>query len=94
MISVDAIVAALLARKDCRGDLLSVMPFGRAESLAFIKRHQIEIEGKLGRSLAIQASDYTASGRGVFGRLKGGRRAVRKSAAVFWGEAKPQEQLQ
>ena len=83
-LTVELVATVLAARANCRGDLLGVMPETRRKSLNFIKKHRDEIEAASGRKLRIASAHYTPSGRGAFGRLKGGRPGCTVTAGVYF----------
>ena len=83
--TIESVCDVLRSRLDVRGDLLSVMPFGRRVSAAFIERHQDEIEQCIGKRLRVVKSSYTPNGRGAFGRMTGRRDGVTRSRlSIFW----------
>lgn len=82
--NLDSVVYFLNLQQQCRADLLARMPFDRRQCRNFIKKHQGEIEARLGRKLSIQTSEYIPSGRGAFGRAKGGNGGKQVKAEIRW----------
>lgn len=66
-------------------DLLSRMPFSRRAAALFIEKHQTQLEERLQRKLIVTHAAYLPSGRGRFGRSKGGQRSVTTALSVNWG---------
>jgi len=78
----DALRQCLELGSQC--DLLGRLPFGSRAAASFIESYGDELEAMLGRRPVVERPSYTPSGRGQFGRLQGGRNAVRRSLAVRW----------
>ena len=82
--TIAAVADCLRSRLDCRGNLLAVMPWSRVALANFCERHADELAAMLGRSLRVQRSGYTPTGRGAFGRLGGGGTGGRSKLGLFW----------
>ena len=68
-------------RIDC---LSSVMPISKRQAIWFVERYGDELEMMLGRRPVVVRSEAVPSGRGAFGRDKGGARASRASVRIRW----------
>lgn len=70
----------------CDCDLLARLPFddGRVKCANFIEKHGDELEAMLGRRPVVEHAGYIPSGRGPFGRMKGGGRGRTKRLSVRW----------
>ena len=81
---VASIAAILQRRLNCRGDLCAVLPWPKRQVMKFVETHADELAAMLGKGLRVVHSDYHPSGRGAFGRSKGGARAKYVKAAIYW----------
>ena len=65
-------------------NLLARLPFDRVRVANFIAKHDAELEAILRRKIVVERAEYVPSGRGAFGRLKGGQSATSRKLAVRW----------
>ena len=65
-------------------DLADCLPLSRRKAVAFVERYGDELEMMLGKRPVVVRSEAIASGRGAFGRDKGGSRAKAASVRIQW----------